>query len=127
MITDPHKLVEANPCPMSTCTAPAGSPCRTTAGKVALKYHTARFQLIPVLRSELHVATPAVLHPGSAWQALPVQKLAVPAVPMEIRLGYARGSTRTQEIQSQVDALEASQVHRCSMNRSAPACASGPR
>ncbi|MFF3690967.1 recombinase family protein [Streptomyces sp. NPDC002187] len=112
MITDPHKLVEAHKCPMSTCTAPAGSPCRTTAGKVALKYHTARFQLVPALRSELHVATPAVRHPGSAWIALPVQKLAATAVPMEIRLGYARVSTRTQEIQSQVDALEASQVHR---------------
>ncbi|MGW9121573.1 zinc finger domain-containing protein [Streptomyces sp. NPDC055663] len=45
---------------MSTCQAPAGSPCRTTSGKVALKYHAARFQLVPSLRSELHVATPAV-------------------------------------------------------------------
>jgi DNA invertase Pin-like site-specific DNA recombinase len=31
---------------------------------------------------------------------------------MEVRLAYARVSTRTQEIQSQVDALEASGVHR---------------
>ncbi|GAA2664354.1 zinc finger domain-containing protein [Streptomyces vastus] len=86
MITDPFRLVESHTCPMSTCQAPAGSPCRTTSGKVALKYHTARFQLVPALRSELHVATPAVRHPGSAWQALPVQKLAAPAVPMEVRL-----------------------------------------
>lgn len=77
MITDPYRLVESHTCPMSTCQAPAGSPCRTTAGKVALKYHTARFQLVPALRSELHVATPAVRHPGSAWQALPAQKESV--------------------------------------------------
>ncbi|WP_242433828.1 recombinase family protein [Streptomyces sp. CB01580] len=112
MISDPHKLVESHTCPMSTCQAPAGSPCRTTSNKVAVKYHTARFQLVPALRSELHVATPAVRHPGSTWTALPVQRTAAPAVPMEIRLGYARVSSRTQEIQSQVDALEASGVHR---------------
>lgn len=67
-----------------------------------MKYHTARFQLVPTLRSELHVATSAVRHPGSAWTALPAQKTAAPAV-------------------SQVDALEASGVHRlfqeCISNR----------
>ncbi|MEU5426236.1 recombinase family protein [Streptomyces olivoreticuli] len=41
-----------------------------------------------------------------------MQKLAAPAMPIEVRLAYARVSTRTQEIQSQVDALEASGVHR---------------
>ncbi|MFI7343814.1 recombinase family protein [Streptomyces sp. NPDC050085] len=117
MNADPHKLVEANPCPMSTCTAPAGSPCRTTAGKVALKYHTARFQLVPALRAELHVATPAVRHPGSLWTALPTVKPAATATPMEVRLGYARVSTRTQEIQSQIDALESSGVHRLFQER----------
>ena len=41
-----------------------------------------------------------------------MQKRAAPAVPMEIRLAHARVSSRTQEIQSQIDALEASGVHR---------------
>lgn len=127
MITDPYRLVESHVCPMSTCQAPAGSPCRTTSGKVALKYHTARFQLVPSLRSELHVATPAVRHPGSVWTALPVQKLAAPAVPMEVRLAYARISTRTQEIQSQVDALEASGVHRLFQEQISTRSGNAPR
>ncbi len=68
--------------------------------------------MVPALRSELHVATPAVRHSGSLWTALPAVKPAVASTPMEVRLGYARVSARTQEIQFQVDALEASGVHR---------------
>lgn len=112
MIGDPHKFVEVHRCPMSTCQAPAGSPCRTTSGKVALKYHTARFQFVPALRSELHIATPAVRHPGSVWTALPAMQPVAASALVEVRLGYARVSTRTQEIQSQGDAVEASGVHR---------------
>ncbi|MFJ6054609.1 hypothetical protein [Streptomyces sp. NPDC092307] len=74
------------------------------------------------------MATPAVRQSGSAWTVLPVQKLAAHAVPMEIRLGYARVSTRTQEIQSQGDALEASPVHRLFQEQiSTRACASARR
>ncbi|WP_254407753.1 hypothetical protein [Streptomyces sp. GMY02] len=65
-INAPYQLVKSHVCLMSTCQAPAGSPGRATSGKVALKYHTARFQLVPALRSELRVATPDVRHPGSA-------------------------------------------------------------
>ncbi|WP_435850527.1 zinc finger domain-containing protein [Streptomyces uncialis] len=50
---------------MSTCAAPAGSPCRTDKGKVAIQYHTARFRLMPQLDKVLSVPAPAVRKPGS--------------------------------------------------------------
>ncbi|MFF5210539.1 hypothetical protein [Streptosporangium sp. NPDC000396] len=40
--------VERHDCP--TCEAPAPNPCRTRGGKVAAKYHAARFILVPSLR-----------------------------------------------------------------------------
>ncbi|MGI5380858.1 zinc finger domain-containing protein [Streptomyces sp. CA-251387] len=49
--------VEQFDCP--TCEVPAGSTCRTRGGKVAPKYHTPRFMLVPQLRAELEVRTPA--------------------------------------------------------------------
>lgn len=55
-----------------TCAAaPAGSPCRTGKGKVAIQYHTARFRLMPQLAKVLSVPTPAVRNPGSVWTELP--------------------------------------------------------
>ncbi|MFE2689725.1 zinc finger domain-containing protein, partial [Streptomyces mirabilis] len=55
----------------STCAAPAGSPCRTGKGKVAIQYHTARFRLVPQLARALSVPTPAVRKPESVWTELP--------------------------------------------------------
>ncbi|WP_436847180.1 zinc finger domain-containing protein [Streptomyces buecherae] len=66
-IADPYTLVEAHTCPTSTCSAPAGSPCRTGRGKVAAQYHTARFRLVPQLAKALTVPTPPVRMPGAAW------------------------------------------------------------
>ncbi|WP_280497483.1 zinc finger domain-containing protein [Nocardia asiatica] len=58
-------LVEAHDCPMSSCAAPAGSPCRTSEGKIAIDYHTARFRLVPSLAKALSVATPTLRRPGA--------------------------------------------------------------
>ena len=49
--------VERHDCPK--CAAPAGSPCRTQGGKTAIKYHTARFILVPALKEDLEVAMSA--------------------------------------------------------------------
>ncbi|WP_433446290.1 hypothetical protein ACQPXS_01900 [Streptomyces sp. CA-142005] len=53
-------------------------------------------------------------------------KPAAASTPMEVGLAYARVSPRTQEIQWQVDALEASGGHRLFHERIRPARASGP-
>lgn len=61
-LTDPAAAIERFDCP--TCSAPAGSTCRTRGGKVAPKYHTPRFMLVPQLYAELEVRTPASRGPG---------------------------------------------------------------
>ena len=56
---------------LSSCAAPAGSPCRTSRGRVAAQYHTARFRLVPHLAKALSVLVPPLRKPGSAWTELP--------------------------------------------------------
>jgi hypothetical protein len=53
---DAAAAVERHPCPQ--CDVPAGSACRTRAGKTAAKYHTARFILVPALRDDLTAPVP---------------------------------------------------------------------
>ena len=96
--------VERHPCPQ--CAVPAGSACRTRAGRTAAKYHTARFILVPSLREELTVSAPPDRNPGKPWVAGPQVPAAKPdTTTVPIRIGYARCSSATQELQSQLDAL----------------------
>ena len=112
VVSEDFKRVEAHNCPMSTCDAPVGSPCRTTKGKVAIQYHTARFRLVPQLAKVLNVPTPAVRKPGSVWAELP-RPVNAGAEPVgHVRLGYARASTARQSLDSQLDSLAQAGVTR---------------
>jgi DNA invertase Pin-like site-specific DNA recombinase len=108
---DDFLSVEANDCPMSSCAAPAGSPCRTGRGKVAAQYHTARFRLVPRLAKALSVPVPPLRRPGSAWAELSRPAVAA-ATAGHVRIGYARASTARQSLDTQADSLRAVGVTR---------------
>jgi DNA invertase Pin-like site-specific DNA recombinase len=123
---DDFLRVEANDCPMSSCAAPAGSPCRTGRGKVAAQYHTARFRLVPHLAKALSVPVPPLRRPGSAWAELP-RPAAAGAVPAgHVRIGYARASTVRQSLDTQTDSLRAAGVTRIFAEKISTRAASRP-
>jgi hypothetical protein len=101
-ITSDADEVERHPCPR--CLVEPGSPCRSRSGAVAGTYHTGRFTKVPRLAKLLRVPTPADRGLGQPWRPGTPPPAPIPSdtPTADIRVGYARCSHLTQELQSQL-------------------------
>jgi hypothetical protein len=81
-----------------------GSPCRSRSGTVTGTYHTGRFTKVPRLAKLLRVPHPTDRRPGQLWRPGTPPPAPIPAgTPVtDIRVGYARCSHLTQELQLSV-------------------------
>ncbi len=104
--------VEHHPCPR--CLVEPGSPCRSRSGAVTGTYRTGRFTKFPRLAKLLRVPTPTDRGPGQLWRpgTPPPAPIPTDTPSADIRVGYARCSHLTQELQSQLDALAAHHIPR---------------
>jgi DNA invertase Pin-like site-specific DNA recombinase len=82
-------------CP--ACGAPAGRPCRTRGGDVAIGYHTPRFILVPALGDADEVVVPADRRPGDRWAA---------GAPSLVRIGYVCAATADEDVSEQLSQLD---------------------
>jgi len=107
---EPAREVEQHGCP--TCGAPLDSPCRTRGGSTALRYHTARFVMVPTLGGVAEVVVPDDRQPGKQRRARPRADAARQLASDEHRVGYAYCSLASAEgLDSQLEQLEAAGCH----------------
>jgi hypothetical protein len=84
---------------VSSCAAPAGSPCRTGRDTAAARHRTARFRLVLQLAKALGVPVPPPRGPG-------------PARAGRGRIGCARAPTVRQSPDTQAGSLRAAGITR---------------
>jgi DNA invertase Pin-like site-specific DNA recombinase len=81
---------------------------------------------VPSLAKTLHVPTPPIRKPGSAWIELPRPRGVGDEPAGHVRIGYARASTARQSLNSQLDSLAEAGVTRIFSEKIATRAATRP-